>query len=57
MIKFLDLQKVNAQYAAELKQTAIEVIDKGWILLGERVKHLQLCRRNIIFVRHNNLHT
>jgi dTDP-4-amino-4,6-dideoxygalactose transaminase len=38
MIKFLDLQKVNAQYAAELKQAASEVIDKGWFLLGERVK-------------------
>jgi dTDP-4-amino-4,6-dideoxygalactose transaminase len=37
MIKFLDLQKVNAQYAAELKQAAAEVIDKGWFLLGERV--------------------
>jgi dTDP-4-amino-4,6-dideoxygalactose transaminase len=38
MIKFLDLQKVNAQYANELKQAAAEVIDKGWFLLGERVK-------------------
>jgi dTDP-4-amino-4,6-dideoxygalactose transaminase len=38
MIKFLDLQKINAQYADELKQAASEVIDKGWFLLGERVK-------------------
>jgi dTDP-4-amino-4,6-dideoxygalactose transaminase len=38
MIKFLDLQKINAQYAGELKQAAAEVIDKGWFLLGERVK-------------------
>ncbi|MDR0606499.1 MAG: aminotransferase class V-fold PLP-dependent enzyme, partial [Bacteroidales bacterium] len=38
MIKFLDLQKINAQYAGELKQVAAEVIDKGWFLLGERVK-------------------
>ncbi|MDR2125619.1 MAG: DegT/DnrJ/EryC1/StrS family aminotransferase [Prevotellaceae bacterium] len=38
MIKFLDLQKINAQYAAELKQAAAEVIDKGWFLLGERVQ-------------------
>jgi dTDP-4-amino-4,6-dideoxygalactose transaminase len=38
MIKFLDLQTVNAQYADELKQAATEVIDKGWFLLGERVK-------------------
>jgi dTDP-4-amino-4,6-dideoxygalactose transaminase len=38
MIKFLDLQKVNAQYADELKYVAAAVIDKGWFLLGERVK-------------------
>jgi dTDP-4-amino-4,6-dideoxygalactose transaminase len=38
MIKFLDLQKINAQYQEDLKQAAIEVIDSGWYLLGERVK-------------------
>jgi dTDP-4-amino-4,6-dideoxygalactose transaminase len=37
MIKFLDLQKINAQYADELKQAAAEVIDSGWYLTGERV--------------------
>ena len=37
MIKFLDLQKINAQYANELKQVAGEVIDSGWFLQGERV--------------------
>ena len=41
MIKFLDLQKINAQYAAELKQVAAEVIDSGWYLLGERVKQFE----------------
>ncbi|KAA6348116.1 dTDP-3-amino-3 6-dideoxy-alpha-D-galactopyranose transaminase [termite gut metagenome] len=38
MIKFLDLQKINAQYTSELKQAANDVIDSGWFLLGERVK-------------------
>jgi len=38
MIKFLDLQKINAQYASELKQVASDVIDSGWFLQGERVK-------------------
>jgi dTDP-4-amino-4,6-dideoxygalactose transaminase len=38
MIKFLDLQKVNQQYAAELKIIAAKVIDSGWYLLGDRVK-------------------
>ncbi|MDR2690917.1 MAG: DegT/DnrJ/EryC1/StrS family aminotransferase [Dysgonamonadaceae bacterium] len=37
MIKFLDLQKINAQYAGELKQVACEVIDSGRFLQGERV--------------------
>lgn len=37
MIKFLDLQKINAQYGEELKKVAAEVIDSGWYLLGERV--------------------
>jgi dTDP-4-amino-4,6-dideoxygalactose transaminase len=37
MIKFLDLQKINAQYSDELKQVATEVIDSGWYLLGQRV--------------------
>jgi dTDP-4-amino-4,6-dideoxygalactose transaminase len=38
MIKFLDIQKINQQYAAGLKKVASEVIDSGWYLLGERVK-------------------
>jgi dTDP-4-amino-4,6-dideoxygalactose transaminase len=38
MIKFLDLQKINQKYAAELKKAAADVIDSGWYLLGERVK-------------------
>ena len=41
MIKFLDLQKINAQYAVELKQVAADVIDSGWYLLGERVKEFE----------------
>ena len=41
MINFLDLQKINAQYAEELKKVASEVIDSGWYLLGERVKQFE----------------
>lgn len=36
MIKFLDLQKINAQYADELKAAAAEVIDFGWFLQGKQ---------------------
>jgi dTDP-4-amino-4,6-dideoxygalactose transaminase len=41
MIKFLDLQKINAQYAEELKKVAAEVIDSGWYLLGEKVRQFE----------------
>jgi dTDP-4-amino-4,6-dideoxygalactose transaminase len=37
MISFLNLQKINAQHANELKRVAAEVIDSGWYLSGERV--------------------
>lgn len=40
-VKFLDLQKINHQYQAELKQVATEVIDSGWYLLGERVANFE----------------
>ncbi|GHT39073.1 aminotransferase [Bacteroidia bacterium] len=52
MIKFLDLQKVNAQYAAELKQAAAEVIDAGWFLLGDRVKAFESDFSNFIGAKH-----
>ena len=52
MIKFLDLQKINAQYASELKQVAAEVIDSGWFLLGERVKIFEKQFSDYIGVKH-----
>ena len=52
MIKFLDLQKINAQYADELKQAAAEVIDSGWFLLGEKVKTFEQQYADYIGVKH-----
>lgn len=52
MIKFLDLQKINAQYAEELKQAAAEVIDSGWYLLGERVMLFEQHLAEYINVKH-----
>lgn len=52
MIKFLDLQAINNQYATELKQAAAEVIDSGWYLLGERVKQFESNLANYIGVKH-----
>lgn len=41
MIKFLDLQKINAQYADELKQIAADVIDSGWFLMGSKLSSFE----------------
>ena len=52
MIKFLDLQKINQQYSAELKQAAAQVIDSGWYLMGEHVKQFETNLANYIGVKH-----
>jgi len=52
MIKFLDLQKINAQYVDELKQAAAEVIDSGWYLQGEKVKKFETNLSKYIGVKH-----
>jgi dTDP-4-amino-4,6-dideoxygalactose transaminase len=38
MIKFLDLQILNAQYQKELKEAACRVIDSGWYLMGNELE-------------------
>lgn len=38
MIKFLDLQRLNAQYEQELKEAAIRVINSGWYLMGKELE-------------------
>lgn len=52
MIKFLDLQKINAQYTAELKQAAAEVIDSGWYLQGNRLKQFEANLAAYLGVKH-----
>lgn len=52
MTKFLDLQKINAQYAAELKKAAAEVIDSGWYLLGDQVKKFESNLASYIGIKH-----
>jgi dTDP-4-amino-4,6-dideoxygalactose transaminase len=42
MIKFLDLQKINARHSTEFKKVAEEVIDSGWYLLGNYVKSFEM---------------
>ena len=41
MIKFLDLQKINAQYTEELKTAAADVIDSGWFLMGVKLSNFE----------------
>jgi len=38
MIKFLDLQQINAQYREELHAATTRVIDSGWYILCKEVK-------------------
>lgn len=38
MIPFLDLKKLNSQYAQELKEATSRVIESGWYINGEEVK-------------------
>lgn len=52
MIKFLDLQKINSQYADKFKQAAAEVIDSGCYLLGERVHRFEENLAKYIGVKH-----
>jgi len=41
IIKFLDLKKINEQYATQLKDAISNVVDSGWYLLGENVKSFE----------------
>ena len=41
MIKFLDLQKINAKYQDEFHQKMQLVLDKGWFILGDEVKQFE----------------
>lgn len=52
MIKFLDLQKINAQYATELKEATARVIDSGWYLLGNELNSLEHNLAVYIGVKH-----
>lgn len=41
MVSFLDLQKVNAKYADELRESANRVIDSGWYLKGTEITNFE----------------
>ena len=41
MIKFLDLQKITAQYSEEIHKAVDRVVDSGWYLQGEENKKFE----------------
>ena len=41
MVKFLDLQKVTAKYADEIREAVLHAIDSGWYLQGEENKRFE----------------
>lgn len=41
MVKFLDLQKVTAQYAQEIHEAVDRVVDSGWYLQGSENEHFE----------------
>jgi dTDP-4-amino-4,6-dideoxygalactose transaminase len=41
MIKFLDLQKINAPYENAFQQKLKSVLDKGWYILGNEVQEFE----------------
>lgn len=41
MIKFLDLQTLNAKYQDEFQAKLKSVLDKGWLILGDEVKQFE----------------
>jgi dTDP-4-amino-4,6-dideoxygalactose transaminase len=41
MIKFLDLQKINAQYKSEFDEAYNRVLKSGWFLLGSELKSFE----------------
>jgi dTDP-4-amino-4,6-dideoxygalactose transaminase len=41
MIKFLDLQSINAQHQEALKEAAARVIDSGLYLMGDELNQFE----------------
>jgi dTDP-4-amino-4,6-dideoxygalactose transaminase len=52
MIKFLDLQRINAQYADELNSVIARVIESGWYLLGDEVRNFEKQLSDYVGVKH-----
>jgi len=52
MVKFLDIQKINAQYQDQLKAATAQVIDSGWYILGNAVGQFEVDFAKYCQVKH-----
>lgn len=52
MVKFLDLQKINAQYETEIQAAMQEVLSSGWYILGTAVKEFEAAYATYCGVKH-----
>jgi dTDP-4-amino-4,6-dideoxygalactose transaminase len=53
MIKFLDLQKLNALHAEELFNAFKRVLDSGWYILGDELKQFEYSFANYCGTKHS----
>ncbi|HDS1694279.1 DegT/DnrJ/EryC1/StrS family aminotransferase [Pseudomonas sp. LTR0] len=52
MVKFLDLQGINARYRQALIDACTEVIDSGWYIMGEKLKQFEAQFASYCGVKH-----
>ena len=52
MIKFLDLQKINARHQEQFQEKMKLVLDKGWFILGDEVKLFETNFANYCGTKH-----
>lgn len=52
MVKFLDLERVTAQYAAEIHEAVGKVVDSGWYLQGAEVRSFEEDYARYVGTRH-----
>ncbi|NDP28791.1 MAG: DegT/DnrJ/EryC1/StrS family aminotransferase [Flavobacterium sp.] len=52
MIKFLDLQKINAQYKIDLTEAFSRVLDSGWYIMGTELKQFETDFANYCGTKH-----
>ena len=52
MIKFLDLQAINAAHSTEIEESILRATRSGWYLRGEETRHFEEAYAEYIGCRH-----